>query len=300
MKSGDGKLDLSGLRVKLDVAAETRQMWDDGWRIVRDWFYDEKMHGVDWAGLKNRYGALVPYVAHRADLDFLFGEIMGELESGHTYVASGDEPKVPRVIGGMLGCEFAADASGRYRIAKVFPGENWDDAWRSPLTEPGVDVKEGSFLLAIDGRTFRRTTTRTASSRGRETGRSRSSVGPVRRRRARAPSRCGRSRREPNLRYLDWVKTRMAMVDKLSGGKVGYIHLPTPRGRETGCSRSCSIRRLSRPALLVDDRYNGGGFIPDRMIEYFSRQHARLLGAPRPRERAAPRASRTTGRRRCS
>ena len=96
VKSGEGKLDLSGLKVKLDVAAETRQMWDDGWRIVRDWFYDEKMHGVDWSAMKKRYGALVPYVAHRADLDFLFGEIMGELESGHTYVASGDEPKVPR------------------------------------------------------------------------------------------------------------------------------------------------------------------------------------------------------------
>jgi len=98
---------------------------EDGWRIVRDWFYDEKLHGVDWTAMKKRYGALVPYVAHRADIDFLFGEIVGELESGHTYIASGDEPKVARTLGGMLGCELAADPSGRYRIAKIFSGENW-------------------------------------------------------------------------------------------------------------------------------------------------------------------------------
>jgi tricorn protease len=272
LKAGDGKLDLSGLRMKLDVAAETRQMWDDGLRIVRDWFYDEKMHGVDWAALKKRYGVLVPYVAHRADLDFLFGEIMGELESGHTYVAAGDEPKVPRVAGGMLGCELLADASGRYRIVKIFAGENWDDAWRSPLTEPGVDVKEGSFLLAIDGRdlTTKDNAYRLLEGKGGKLVSLLVGDKPVKEGARTVQVRTIIS--EQNLRYLDWVKSRMAMVDRLSGGKVGYLHLPDTAQAGNRMLQKLFYSQASKPALIVDDRYNGGGFIPDRMIEVFSRK----------------------------
>ncbi|MGA7990655.1 MAG: PDZ domain-containing protein [Thermoanaerobaculia bacterium] len=272
LKVGDGRLDLSGLRMKLDGGAETRQMWDDGWRIVRDWFYDEKMHGVDWAAMKRRYGTLVPFVAHRADLDFLFGELMGELESGHTYVASGDEPKVPRVAGGMLGCELEADPSGRYRIAKVFPGENWDDGWRSPLTEPGVDVKEGTFLLAIDGHDL---TTADNPYRLLEGEGGKLVFLLVSDRPARDGARTVAVRTitsEANLRYLDWVKSRMAMADRLSGGKVGYIHLPDTAQPGNRMLQKLFTSQSSKPALLIDDRYNGGGFIPERMIEVFSRR----------------------------
>lgn len=271
-KDGDGKLDLAALRVKLDPRREWAQMFDDAWRITRDWFYDDRMHGVDWPAMKRRYGALVPFVAHRADLDFLLGEMLGELEAGHTYVASGDEPRVPRVPGGMLGCELEADASGRYRFAKIYAGENWDDAWRSPLTEPGVDVREGMFLLAIDGvdlatpdnpyRLLENKANTPVSLR-------------VADRADGAGARAVTVRTlasEGNLRYLDWVRSRMALVDRLSGGKVGYLHLP-----DTAVSGNRMLQKLfysqaSKPALIVDDRYNGGGFIPDRMIEYFSRR----------------------------
>lgn len=272
VKAGEGKLDLSDLRVKLDVAAETRQIWDDGWRIVRDWFYDEKMHGVNWAELKARYGALVPYVVHRADLDFLFGEIMGELESGHTYVASGDEPKVPRVPGGMLGCEFLAEASGRYRIAKIFAGENWDEGWRSPLTEPGVEVAEGSFLLAIDGQDLSTKDNVYRLLEGKGNRLVSLLVGPKPTKEGARTVTARTIVSEANLRYLDWVKSRMAMVEKLSGGRVGYIHLPDTGGSGNRMLQKLFYSQASRPALLVDDRYNGGGFIPDRMIEYFTRR----------------------------
>ncbi|HUM00724.1 MAG TPA: PDZ domain-containing protein [Thermoanaerobaculia bacterium] len=272
VKAGDGKLDLSGLKMRLDVAAETAQMWEDGWRIVRDFFYDEKMHGVDWTAMKKRYGALVPYVAHRADLDFLFGELMGELESGHTYVASGDEPKVTRTPGGMLGCEFAADPSGRYRIAKIFSGENWDDGWRSPLTEPGLNVKTGSFLLAIDGRELTTADNPYRLLDGKGNQNVTLLVGEK-------PSREGARTvtvktivSETNLRYLDWVKSRMAMVDRLSGGKVGYIHLPDTTRPGNRMLQKLFYAQTAKPALLIDDRYNQGGFIPDRMIEYFTRK----------------------------
>jgi tricorn protease len=271
-KAGEGKLDLSDLKVKLSPRAEWTQLFEDGWRIARDWFYDPKMHGVDWEGMKKRYGAMVPYLAHRGDLDFLFGEMLGELESGHTYVASGDEPRVPRVEGGMLGAELQADASGRYRIRRIYPGENWDEAFRSPLTETGVDVKEGTFLLAIDGHDVK------------------TSDNPYRflENKAKKPvllkladNSAGAGAREATVRpvaseqgllYLDWVRSRMALVDRLSSGRIGYIHLPNTAQEGNRMLQKLFYPQAGKPALIVDDRYNGGGFIPDRMIEYFTRR----------------------------
>ena len=270
LAAGTGKLDLSGLKVKLDPRAEWAQMFEDGWRITRDWFYDPAMHGVDWAAMKKRYGALVPFVAHRSDLDFLFGEMLGELEAGHTYVQAGDEPRVERVAGGMLGCAFSVE-SNRFKIAKIYAGENWDDAWRSPLTEPGIDVKEGDYLLAVDGvdltaadNPYRLLENRAnkqvallvgsdPSGKGART----VTVRPV--------------ASELNLFTLDWVKGRMALADRLSGGKVGYIHLPDTAADGNRMLQKLFYSQAAKPALIVDDRYNGGGFIPDRMIEYFAR-----------------------------
>ena len=272
LKAGEGKLDLSGLKTKQDLRAEWKQMFEDGWRITRDWFYDPEMHGVDWKAMKARYGALLPYVAHRSDLDFLFGEMLGELQAGHTYVVSGDEPRVPRVLGGMLGAVLEAHTSGRYRIAHIYPGENWDEPTRSPLTETGVAVKEGSFLLSIDGHDL---TTRDNPYRLLE---NRAGV-PVLLKVADGPGGEGAREvtvrpvsSEQGLRYLDWVKSRMALVERLSGGTVGYLHLP-----DTALPGNRALQKLfyaesGKPALIVDDRYNGGGFIPDRMIEYFSRR----------------------------
>ena len=272
IKTGEGKIDLARLKVKTDLRAEWTQMFEDAWRIARDWFYDPNMHGVDWAGMKKRYGALVPFLANRADLDFLLGEMLAELESGHTYVASGDEPKTPRVLGGMLGADLQADPSGRYRIAKIYEGENWDDAFRSPLTESGVRVKEGSFLLAIDGHDLR---TSDNPYRLLENKASMPVLLKV------ADSAAGAGAREVTVRpvsselgllYLDWVKSRMALASKLSGGKVGYIHLPDTSTAGNRMLQKLFYSQASKPALIVDDRYNGGGFIPDRMIEYFTRR----------------------------
>ncbi len=271
LSSGAGKLDLSGLRVKVDLAAEWAQIWRDGARIVRDWFYDPALHGVDWNALVARYGALVPHVAHRADLDFLLGELVSELEAGHTYVSPGDEPKVERVAGGFLGCDLAADPSGRYRIARIFPGENWDEASRSPLTEPGVSVTEGELLLAIDGVDL---TTKDNPYRLLE-GKAKRDVALLV---GKSPTRDGARTvtvrtvaSEQGLRYLDWVQSRMALVEKLSAGKVGYIHLPDTALAGNRMLQKLFYSQASKPALLVDDRYNGGGFIPDRMIEMLSR-----------------------------
>lgn len=264
-------LDLSRLRVKLEPRAEWAQMFDEAWRIGRDWFYDAGMHGVDWPAMKQRYGALVPHVAHRSDLDFLLGELIGELEAGHTYVQRGSEPSADRVEGGMLGAELEADASGRYRIAKILAGENWDDAYRSPLTEQGVDARPGDFLLAIDGQEL---TTADNPYRLLE-GKGDQQVSlTLNREPTLAGARAVTVRTitsEQNLRYLDWVAGRAALVDRLSGGRIGYIHLPNTAGEGNRMLQKLFYSQVAKPALIVDDRYNGGGFIPDRMIEMLSR-----------------------------
>ena len=264
-------LDLSGLRMKLDPRAEWAQMFDEAWRIGRDWFYDDQMHGVGWLAMKERYGALVPHVAHRSDLDFIFGELVGELEAGHTYVQSGDEPEVERVEGGMLGAEFEADASGRYRIAKIFPGENWNDEYRSPLTEQGVDANEGDFLLAIDGVELTTEDNPFALLEGKADSQVALTLNS-------RPEMAG-SREvvvrtitsEQSLRYLDWVRSRAALVDELSNGQIGYIHLPNTAQEGNLMLQKYFYSQASKPGLIIDDRYNGGGFIPDRMIEMLSR-----------------------------
>jgi tricorn protease len=270
LQPGEEKLDLSGLRVKIDPRAEWNQMFDDAWRIGRDWFYDPDMHGMDWEAIGKRYRALVPFVAHRGDLDFILGEMISELEAGHAYVQSGDMPEVKRVPGGALGCEFDAD-SDRYRIARIYRGENWDNAYRSPLTEPGVNVSVGDYVLAIDGveltvddNPFRLLEGK-ANAQVVLTVNDRPSLDDAREETVHAIGS------EQNLRYIDWVKSRMEMTDRLSNGRVGYIHLPNTAIPGNRMLQKLFYSQADKEALIIDDRYNGGGFIPDRMIEYFSR-----------------------------
>src|SRR6185295_4336977 len=150
-KPGDGKLALDNLEMRIEPRAEWSQMYADAWRITRDWFYDPAMHGLDWPAMRARYDELVPFVATRSDLDFVLAQLGGELSAGHAYVQAGDDPGPKRVEGGLLGAEIEADPSGYFRVAHIFPGENWQADFRSPLTEPGVHVEEGEFILAVDG-----------------------------------------------------------------------------------------------------------------------------------------------------
>ncbi|HEX6161607.1 MAG TPA: PDZ domain-containing protein, partial [Thermoanaerobaculia bacterium] len=271
-KVADGALNLSNMEMKIDPKAEWPQLYADALRILRDWFYDPGMHGLDWKAIGDKYGQLIPYVAHRADLDYILGEIAGELNAGHAYVSSpaGISP-VERIDNGLLGAEIVADG-GVFRIAHIFPGENWHEDFRSPLTEPGVRVKEGDYILAVDGVPTRgvdnfyrllenkadRVVTLLVNSTASATGAREERVRPV--------------KKETNLRYLDWVKSRREMVDRLSGGKIGYIHLPNTGGEGNRELFKYFYPQVDKQALIIDDRYNGGGFIPDRMIELLERQ----------------------------
>jgi tricorn protease len=270
-KSSEGLLPLAKLQIQVHPREEWRQMYYDAWRIMRDWFYDPAMHGLDWAAVRDRYGALLPYLGCRDDLDFLLEELGSELSAGHVYVTRGDEPGVPRVEGGLLGAEIEADPSGTFRIGKVFPGENWHEELRSPLTEPGVHVEEGEYILAVDGRPTRGVDNfyrllenkadhvvvlRVAASQTGEGARD-ERVRPV--------------KSEQSLRYYAWVKANREWVDRASGGRIGYIHMPDTAVAGNRELFKYFYPQANKEALIVDDRYNGGGFIPDRMISLLSR-----------------------------
>jgi len=272
-KPGTGKLDLGRMEMKIDPRKEWNQIYADGWRIFRDYFYVSNLHGVDWAGLKERYGAIVPFVGHRADLDYILSEIVAESNTGHSYVDWGDFKQVKRVEGGLLGAELVADeAAGRYRIAKIYDSENWNPERRCPLSEQGVNVKEGDYLISINGREVTlkdnpyeflenladRKVEISVNSSGDAAGARSCLIEPV--------------KSELDLMYLDWVNERRALVDKLSGGKIGYIHVPN-----TAVEGNRELHRglyayHDKEALIIDDRYNGGGFIPDRMADLLDRK----------------------------
>jgi len=287
-RNDQGRLDLSGMTVRVDPREEWEGIYRDAWTIMRDWFYDPGLHGVDWEGMRDRYAPLVSHVAHRTDLDHVLKELIAELNAGHAYVnASPEAPSVERVAGGLLGAEFQAEGE-RYRISRIFPGENWHEDFRSPLTEPGVEVQEGDFLIAIDGEevTTRDNPHALLEGKGgrivRVTVNGRPSVEGARSYDVRPVTS------ELNLRYLAWIRRNAALVDSLSGGRIGYIHLPN-----TGVPGHRELFRGFQPqhrkeALILDDRYNGGGFIPEEMalvlgrplLNHWSRRNLELYSQP--------------------
>jgi tricorn protease len=270
-KSGEGLLPLDKLQIQIHPREEWGQMYHDAWRIMRDWFYDPGMHGVDWAAMRDRYGALLPWLGCRDDLDYLLAELGAELSAGHVYVERGDEPAVPRVEGGLLGADVEADPSGAFRIARIFPGENWHESLRSPLTEPGVHVEEGEFILAVDGRPTRGVDNFYRLLEGK-------AGHVVVLRLAASPDGKGAHdekvrpvKGEQGLRYLGWVKAKREWVERASGGRIGYIHMPDTAVAGNRELFKHFYPQVKKQALILDDRYNGGGFIPDRMIALVSR-----------------------------
>ncbi|HEV7667720.1 MAG TPA: PDZ domain-containing protein [Thermoanaerobaculia bacterium] len=268
----DEKLDLSHLQVRSVPREEWAQIYRDAARLVRDWFYDPNLHGRDWPAIIKRYGELMPYLSSRNDLDWILNEILAELGAGHTYLERRPEwSPVERKDGGLLGAEIVADPSGYFRIAEIFPGENWHEDFRSPLTESGVHAEEGELILSVDGISTKGTDNfyRLLENKGGRTVTLLLNKKPTTE--GAHEEKVSTITSEQNLRYLAWVDASRRRVEKATGGRIGYIHLPNTAVEGNRELFKHFYPQVDKEALILDDRYNGGGFIPDSMIALLSR-----------------------------
>ena len=279
-KVGEGALKMDGMRAEIDPAQEWKQIFNEVWRQERDYFFEPSMNGVDWQKIHDKYAELVPYAANRYDLTYIMGEMIGELSNSHTYVGGGDYPDLHPVNMGLLGAEFEADAaSGMYRIKRIYPGENWDSKLRSPLTEPGVNVKEGEYLIAVNGRPLRvpqnpyelfvntanENVTLTMNSKPTEDGARHVQVKPI-------PDDFG-------LRELKWIDANRKKVEAATNGRVGYVYLPDMGSDGLNQFVKQFFPQVRKEGIIFDVRYNGGGFVDQLIFERLRRVLAGMTAA---------------------
>ena len=267
--AGQGRLATS-LRMLVDPRAEYAQMFTEGWRNQREYLYVRNMHGADYVKTKAMYEPLLPHVAHREDFTYLLDMLGAETSVGHSFVRGGDYPDVPPVNVGLLGADFAV-ANGRYRITRILNGENWNPELRAPLSGPGIDVKAGEYIVAVDGVELRapddihrllegtanRQTVLHVSARPAMEGARRVTVVPV--------------ANEQGLRNRDWVESNRRKVDSLSGGKLAYVYVPnTGQPGYTSFNRYYFAQQHKQGAI-IDERFNGGGSAADYILEVLQR-----------------------------
>jgi tricorn protease len=269
-KPGEGRIKTEEMEVYVDPRAEWDQMYRETWRIERDFFYAPNYHGLDLQATAKKYEPYLASLAHRADLNYLFQEMLGELSVGHLYVQGGDQPRPNFVPGGLLGADYKIE-NGRYRFARVYNGENWNPNLRAPLTQPGVNVVAGEYLLAVNGRNL---TANENIYSFFESSANKQVVIKV------GPNPDGTGSREVTvvpisneigLRNLAWIEENRRKVDKLSDGKLAYIYLPdTAQGGYTYFNRYY-FSQLDKQGAVVDERFNSGGQAADYVIDYLKK-----------------------------
>ncbi len=277
----DKPLRTGEMRARIEPRAEWRQNFVDAWRLEGDFFYDPGLHGIDWDEMRDRYGELIPYVTDRRDLDYVLGELIAELGAGHAYVRpGGDRPTPERVGVGLLGCDFELDAdAGRYRLVGILTERDWNKDQRTPLSGPGVEVAEGDYLLAVDGADIAAPANPYALLEGKVNKQVTLTL---------AATPDGESREvvvrpiaaDIPLRYVRWVETNRRLVAELSGGRIGYLHLPDTAFDGARAFAKAYYPQTRMEGLIVDERYNGGGFIPDFFLNVLNQK---FLNMWRPR-----------------
>jgi tricorn protease len=271
---GDGgarTLRTTELEVKINPRQEWPQMFREAWRIQREMFYDPGLHGLNLSDAMAKYERYLPGLSSRGDLTYLFQDMLGELTVGHLGAGGGEQPDVQTVQTGLLGADYEI-AGGRYRFKRIYSGENWNPTLRAPLTEPGVNVAVGDYLLAVDGRQVAATdnvysffeakagkqvTLRVGANPNGDGARDVVAV-PI-------PSEAG-------LRTLAWVEDNRRKVDQMSGGRVAYIYMPdTAIGGYTNFNRYF-FAQVNKDAAIIDERFNGGGMLATDIVELLSRK----------------------------
>lgn len=263
-------LNLSDLEAKVAYKKEWKEMFDEAWRYQRDYFYNPNMNNVNWDSMKVKYRQLIPYVADRYDLNYVIGEMIGELSNSHTYVGGGDYPDIQTVKYGQLGIDLTTE-DGFYKITKIYPGDNTRKSRVSPLTKPGMDVPVGSFIIAIDGQpvraddNFNEMLENKAGQQVKLTINDKPSskdardvtVEPV--------------GSEFELRHWDWINSNRKKVSEMSDRQIGYIYLTDMS--KTGLNEFVEqyYPQIRKKGLIIDVRYNGGGFVDQLILERLRR-----------------------------
>lgn len=258
------------LKMKLDRAAEWKQMFEEAWRYERDYFYDPNMHGRDWNAVYDRYAPLIPYVKHRADLNYIFDMMNGELSVGHSFVGGGDYPSIDRSTMGMLGADLALNKN-RWQIKRIYTTESWNPGLTSPLDRPGIKVAEGNYLVGVNGQeltsgqdpfelldgTVGEQTVLHINDKPEFDGAWREIVEPI--------------RNENALRQRAWVEDNRRRVDELSNGRLGYIWVPNTGGPGFVNFNRYFFAQQNKEGAVIDERFNGGGLLDDYMVDLMTR-----------------------------
>jgi tricorn protease len=267
----EATVDLSDMNAWVDYSAEWQQIFDESWRQMRDFFYDPGMHGVDWKAMHEKYNRLVPYIRHRTDLTYIIGELISELNVGHAYAQNGEYPMPKRINTGLLGAELSRHSSGYVRIDKILEGANWSSQLYSPLTEIGLNINTGEYIIAVNGRdvseveniyqtlvnTAGKMVELTVNSKPERSGSRKVIVRPV--------------ADESELYYYNWVRDNIRKVDEATGGQAGYIHIPDMGPGGLNQWARLYYPQLQKGGLIIDVRGNGGGNVSPMIIERLQR-----------------------------
>jgi tricorn protease len=269
-KPGLGPLKTADWQVYVEPRAMWAQIYAETWRIERDFFYDPHFHGLDLAKAQKKYAPYLAGIASRDELTYLFNEMLGELTVGHMFVRGGDRPEVKKVKGGLLGADYTIE-NGRYRIARVFSGENWNPDLQAPLTQPGVNVKIGEYILAVNARELRATDNIYDFFEGTAGKQVLLKVGP-------RPDGSGAREvtvvpveNEDNLRHFAWIEDNRRKVDQATGGRIAYVYVPNTAGAGFTSFNRYFFSQVGKEGVIVDERFNEGGQLADYIIDYLRR-----------------------------
>lgn len=266
------KVDLSAMKMWVNLKQEWEQIFTESWRQMRDFFYDPNMHGVDWVSIYDKYQPLVEHVNHRNDLNYIIGEMIGELNVGHAYVSGGDIEHPKKYKTGLFGAELSKADNGFFRIDKILQGENWVSKTRSPLLEPGMNISEGDYIISINGKLLTdvedvyslmldkadKQVLIKVNSKPSEKGAREVVIIPI--------------ADESSLYYYNWVHNNIEKVNEATNGMVGYIHVPDMSVQGLNEFVKYYYPQLMKPALIIDDRGNGGGNVSPMLIERLKRE----------------------------
>jgi tricorn protease len=280
-KSGNGPEGPKALRVAesqilVEPKEEWRQMYHEVWRGERDFFYDPNAHGLDLSAAEKKYLPYLDAVASRSDLNYLFTEMLNQLTVGHMFIGGGDIPDPGFVGGGLLGCDYSIE-NGRYRFAKIFNGENWNPNLRAPLTQPGIQVEVGEYLISVDGRELLSTDNVFSFFEAKADKQVVIRVGPNPDGSASRDYTVVPIANERGLRNRDWVESNRRKVDQLSSGRLAYVYVPDTSGSGYRSFNRYFFSQTQKEGAVIDERFNQGGALADYIVDYLTRPQLNMI-----------------------